>query len=293
MELFYGRLEPLVRSPKLGPVLWQLPPTFRRDDERLASALAQLPPGRHCFEFRHESWFADDVMQLLRQHGVALVIGDRPEVHAFQTHELTADWTFVRFHAGSRGARGNYSERELCEWAERLRSWPVREAFVYFNNDWEGFAIRNGLRLKELLGLGSGLISARWTRDQPSPPSALRVQLDVARPDEPERCGLQQRDTKRLGVELEETDGHAEAEPRRVEEDGKPPREEASHPDEEDEDGRDEHGLPERADAGIRVERLARNESDPGNRRRLESRPDPDQQQWVPVGPKLPQPRHY
>ncbi len=151
LELFYGRIEPLVASPKLGPVLWQLPPTFRRDDERLASALAQLPPGRHCFEFRHESWFDDDVMQLLRQHGVALVIGDRPEVHSFQTHELTADWTFVRFHAGSGGTRGNYSENELREWAERLRAWPVREAFVYFNNDWEGFAIRNAFRLKELL----------------------------------------------------------------------------------------------------------------------------------------------
>ena len=90
-------------------------------------------------------------MQLLRQHGVALVIGDRPEVHSFQTHELTADWTFVRFHAGSRGTRGNYSENELREWAERLRAWPVREAFAYFNNDWEGFAIRNAFRLKELL----------------------------------------------------------------------------------------------------------------------------------------------
>jgi uncharacterized protein YecE (DUF72 family) len=79
------------------------------------------------------------------------VIGDRPEVHAFQTHELTADWTFVRFHAGTRGRRGNYSESELREWAERLRSWPVGEAFVYFNNDWEGFAPFNALRLKELL----------------------------------------------------------------------------------------------------------------------------------------------
>jgi uncharacterized protein YecE (DUF72 family) len=152
LELFYGRIEPLVRSPKLGPVLWQLPPTFRRDDARLAAALAQLPPGRHCFEFRHPSWFADEVMALLREHGAALVIGDRPEVHAFQTYELTADWTFVRFHAGTRGRRGNYSERELEEWAERILSWPVREAFVYFNNDWEGFAIRNALRLRELLG---------------------------------------------------------------------------------------------------------------------------------------------
>ncbi|MDX6438721.1 MAG: hypothetical protein QOF45_1304 [Gaiellaceae bacterium] len=90
-------------------------------------------------------------MGLLREHGVALVIGDRPEVHSFQTHELTTDWTFVRFHAGARGARGNYSDSELREWAQRLRSWSTREAFVYFNNDWEGFAPRNARRLRELL----------------------------------------------------------------------------------------------------------------------------------------------
>jgi uncharacterized protein YecE (DUF72 family) len=151
LELFYSRLEPLVRSEKLGPVLWQLPPTFRRDDERLAEALRALPPGRHAFEFRHASWFAPEVMELLRRHEVALVIGDRPEVHSFQTHELTTDWTFVRFHSGTRGRRGNYSESELREWAGRLRSWPAAEAFVYFNNDWEGFAPHNALRLKKLL----------------------------------------------------------------------------------------------------------------------------------------------
>ena len=151
LELFYERLEPLVRAGKLGPVLWQLPPTFRRDDERLAEALRAAPGGRHCIEFRHESWFAPDVMALLREHRVALVIGDRPEVRAFQSHELTADWAFVRFHHGSRGARGNYSESELREWAGRIRAWPVSEVFAYFNNDWEGFAPRNGLRLRELL----------------------------------------------------------------------------------------------------------------------------------------------
>jgi uncharacterized protein YecE (DUF72 family) len=151
LELFYSRIEPLVGSPKLGPVLWQLPPTFQRDDSRLAEALEQLPPGRHAFEFRHPSWFAPEVMELLRAHGVALVIGDRPEVHSFQTDELTADWTFVRFHWGSRGRRGNYSESELRDWARRIRSWPVEEAFVYFNNDWEGFAPRNALRFRGLL----------------------------------------------------------------------------------------------------------------------------------------------
>ena len=149
---FYERIEPLLRSPKMGPVLWQLPENFHRDDKRLGSALARLPAGRHCFEFRHASWFVDEVYGLLREHDVALVIGDHPR-RPFQTHELTADWTFVRFHHGSRGRGGNYSERELEEWAARIAGWRERvEVFAYFNNDWMGYAVKNGLRLKELLG---------------------------------------------------------------------------------------------------------------------------------------------
>jgi uncharacterized protein YecE (DUF72 family) len=154
IERYYERIEPLVRSPKLGPVLWQLPANFRRDDERLAAALAALPTGRHCFEFRHESWFAEPVYELLRKHGAALVIGDRPEVKDFQTHELTTGWTYVRFHYGSRGRRGNYSERELAEWALRLEEWAEEvEVLAYFNNDWELFAVRNALWLKNRLDL--------------------------------------------------------------------------------------------------------------------------------------------
>jgi uncharacterized protein YecE (DUF72 family) len=151
LERFYERIEPLVDSPKIGPVLWQLPGNFHRNDERLASALAQLPPGRHCFEFRHASWFVPETYELLRRHRVALVIGDHPE-RPFQTHELTADWTFIRFHYGSRGRRGNYSQGELEEWKRRISAWRAKaEVFVYFNNDWEGFAVRNGLWLKARL----------------------------------------------------------------------------------------------------------------------------------------------
>jgi uncharacterized protein YecE (DUF72 family) len=152
IERFYQRLEPLIRTPKFGPVLWQLPANFRRDDERLAAALAALPTGRHCFEFRHASWFADPVYDLLRRHQAALVIGDRPEVKEFQTDELTTDWTYVRFHYGSRGRGGNYSERELEEWARRFEDWSREvEIFAYFNNDWELFAVRNALWLKKRL----------------------------------------------------------------------------------------------------------------------------------------------
>jgi uncharacterized protein YecE (DUF72 family) len=154
LALLYERLRPLLASPKLGPLLWQLPPTFRRDDERLASALAAFPRGqRHCVEFRHESWFVPEVATLLRKRNVALVIGDRPQVHGFQTHELTADFTVVRFHGGARGANGNYSHAELDEWAARLRAWGREvDVFAYFNNDWQGYAIENALYLKEQLG---------------------------------------------------------------------------------------------------------------------------------------------
>jgi uncharacterized protein YecE (DUF72 family) len=148
---FYERIEPLVESGKLGPVLWQLPANFRRNDDRLASALEHLPPGRHCFEFRHESWFQDDVYALLSKRGVALVIGDNPE-RPFQTHELTADWTFVRFHYGHRGRGGNYSERELEEWRRRIAAWRTRvDVYAYFNNDWEGYAVKNALWLRRRL----------------------------------------------------------------------------------------------------------------------------------------------
>jgi uncharacterized protein YecE (DUF72 family) len=151
IALFYERIRPLAGSPKLGPVLWQLPPDFRRDDERLSRALEQLPPGRHCFEFRHESWFAEEVYELLRSNGVALVIGDDPR-RPFQTHTFTAGWTFVRFHHGTRGRDSNYSRSELEEWAQRLRAWAGDvEVLAYFNNDRRGFAPRNALELRRLL----------------------------------------------------------------------------------------------------------------------------------------------
>ena len=121
------------------------------DPGRLAALLDTLPAGRHAFEFRHPSWFADEVLSLLQAHGAALVIGDHPE-RPWQPHVLTADWTFVRFHYGARGRRGNYSETELREWAERLRAMAEgADVHAYFNNDWEAFAVRNALRLRRLV----------------------------------------------------------------------------------------------------------------------------------------------
>jgi uncharacterized protein YecE (DUF72 family) len=156
IKRYYERIEPLVEAGKLGPVVWQLPANFQRDSERLAELLPQLPPGRHCFEFRHESWFCEEIYSLLGDHHAALVIGDHPK-WPFQARVLTTGWTLVRLHHGHRGRRGNYSESELGEWARRIAQWRRRaEVFVYFNNDWEGFAVDNALSLKRRLRRSPG-----------------------------------------------------------------------------------------------------------------------------------------
>jgi uncharacterized protein YecE (DUF72 family) len=152
IERFYERLEPLMEAGRLGPVLWQLPENFHRDDDRLEGWLRALPPGMHTIEFRHESWFAPEVMKALREHRVALTIGDHPK-RPFQSHEATAPWRFVRFHYGARGRDGNYSATELEEWAGRIKRWRrTHDVFAYFNNDWRGFAPANALALRRLVG---------------------------------------------------------------------------------------------------------------------------------------------
>jgi uncharacterized protein YecE (DUF72 family) len=150
---FYEPLESLTGSGKLGPVLWQFPENFHRDVERLGGALEALPRGRHAFEFRHDSWFTDEVYALLREHGAALVIGDESSRWVKTPHVRTADWTYIRFHHGSRGRHGNYSAAEIETWARRIAQWRREtEVYAYFNNDWQGYALRNARALKEHLG---------------------------------------------------------------------------------------------------------------------------------------------
>lgn len=162
---FYERIEPLRAAGRLDAVLWQLPESFHRDEERLAGFLRMLPDGRHALELRHPSWFVASVLEMLREREVALVQADHPR-RPFQLHEPTASWRYVRFHYGARGRRGNYSRSELEAWARRLHEWrATHEVLAYFNNDWEGFAVRNALwledRLAQLAAGGAGPPHAR------------------------------------------------------------------------------------------------------------------------------------
>ncbi len=139
-------------GPKLGPILLQFPHTWPLDLGRLESFLPLLPTdARSAIEFRHASWLRPEVYDCLREHRCALCIPDSPTLP--QDRVVTTDFTYVRLHAG-RYQGGNYTEGELAEWAGWLRARRDEgiNAWVYLNNDWEGFALANAKRLTELLG---------------------------------------------------------------------------------------------------------------------------------------------
>ncbi len=152
IERLLGTLEPLRESGRLGPILWQLPENFHRDEQRLGDWLALLPAQlAHTIEFRHASWFVPSVLDALRAHDVALAYGAHPE-RPFQSEQATASWRFVRFHYGARGRSGNYSATEILEWAQRIDGWRREErVYAYFNNDWRGFAPNNAFALRRRL----------------------------------------------------------------------------------------------------------------------------------------------
>jgi len=139
---------------KLGPFLFQFPPNWNKNAERLKSFLAILPPNRKfVFEFRNETWFDREIFQLLRAKNAALCITSSPDFPS--SKEITTPFTFIRMHGGKELYGSNYSERELRIWA-KLVSRLLEEGiavYVYFNNDAYGYAVKNAVRLREILGM--------------------------------------------------------------------------------------------------------------------------------------------
>jgi uncharacterized protein YecE (DUF72 family) len=146
---FMTRIGSLLDAGKVGPILWQLPPNLERDDALLAATLGVLPDSaRHAFEFRHPSWFDDEVASVLRTHNAALVVAHRAGSPDLTRTQLTADFVYLRFHAGP--GDGNYSHSQLGRWRRRLREWAGdRDVYAYFNNDWCGYAIENAAVLRD------------------------------------------------------------------------------------------------------------------------------------------------
>jgi uncharacterized protein YecE (DUF72 family) len=137
---------------KLGPILLQLPPTLQADPGRLDRCLARFP--RHvriAVEPRHDSWWSDEVRDLLSSHGATLCWADRcgrPLTPLWRT----AEWGYVRFHEGLASPWPSYGDTSLRSWLDRIRrQWSGRDdVYVYFNNDPGGAAVRNALRFAHL-----------------------------------------------------------------------------------------------------------------------------------------------
>jgi len=141
-----------VLAEQLGVVLFQLPPNMKKDLPRLETFLALLPPTTPAaFEFRHPTWFDDDVLDLLRSQNRPLVVSDTDDLPT--THiDKTADWGYLRLR------RVNYSEENLAEWAVRIRDQNWKETFLFFKHEDAG----TGPRLAaQFLQIASESLSSR------------------------------------------------------------------------------------------------------------------------------------
>lgn len=143
---------------KLGPVLFQLPPKWRVNSERLRNLLQILPRDvRYAFEFRELSWITAEVSTILREFNAAFCIY---ELAGYRSPLcVTADFTYVRLHGPESGKyQGSYTEQQLSQWAHQLEVWAkeLKAVYFYFDNDQAGYAAANALRLREMI-FGSSL----------------------------------------------------------------------------------------------------------------------------------------
>lgn len=138
---------------RLGPILFQLPPAWHANVGRLEEFLQALPAGRrYAFEFRNPTWNIRPVYDALRKHNAGYCVFELAGFHS-PVH-VTADFAYARLHGPGHAYQGDYSRSELEEWARRIERWrkELKHIFVYFDNDQAGYAAKNALELKRLLG---------------------------------------------------------------------------------------------------------------------------------------------
>lgn len=152
LALFFERARRL--GDRLGPVLYQLPPRWKVNLPRLEAFLAALPRGYdHVLEFRDQTWMTEAVFQAMARRGVSHCLHDLRGLEV--PPAVTATPVYLRFH-GAQSQGGDYPREELAAWARRIRDWRGQglEVVVYFNNDWGGFALKNAVMLREMVGEG-------------------------------------------------------------------------------------------------------------------------------------------
>jgi uncharacterized protein YecE (DUF72 family) len=178
LKKFYGISE--ILGAPLGCFLFQFPPSFRFTEVRLKRVIASLDPRyQNAVEFRHRSWWQRKVYRAFERAGLIFcsVSGPRLPEELIQTGEIL----YLRFHGRSSWYRHDYSREELRGWAERIRASGATEAWIYFNNDRDGFAIKNARQLQRLLGVGRVRKVSSETARQKKPKRKVTVGRELAR----------------------------------------------------------------------------------------------------------------
>lgn len=137
---------------KLGPVLFQLPPHWHCNTQRLREFLGLLPEDyRYTFEFRDPDWHNDEIYSLLTEHNAAFCIFELGDVRSPEV--CTADFIYIRLHGPQGPYAGSYSARTLRRWAEKLTGWQAqgKDVYIFFDNDEAAYAVKNALLLDKLL----------------------------------------------------------------------------------------------------------------------------------------------
>jgi uncharacterized protein YecE (DUF72 family) len=148
LEIFYKSIQHL--KAKVGPILVQLPPSFKINEERLITFINLLDHQyRYTFEFRHESWFVDRVYEILKEHQMALCITD---LNGKQSpEEITADYTYIRLHGPHHAYQGSYGPKRLKVWKEKIEKWLTDcSVYCYFDNDEKSYATKDAQFLQDL-----------------------------------------------------------------------------------------------------------------------------------------------
>jgi uncharacterized protein YecE (DUF72 family) len=150
LKLLFSRVDRL--NPKVGPILFQLPPSFRRNDERLSEFIRLLDDQHeYTFEFRHNSWFTKEIYELLSDHNIALCITDLNG--SLTPMEITSRFTYIRLHGPHKAYAGSYGLNKLKRWKRKIDQWfnERTSVYCYFDNDEKGYAIEDAKLLQELI----------------------------------------------------------------------------------------------------------------------------------------------
>ncbi len=156
LSKFLSAIKPLKENGLLGPLLIQLPPSLKLNVKLLENFLSSLETGkyRYVLEFRHRSWFTHETYTCLEKYNVGFCIISCPRLP--EEIRVTSNFSYIRFHGKHSWYNYNYTDVELRKWAEKIgeiSETGARDIYIYFNNDFNGYAVKNAEKLKEILSL--------------------------------------------------------------------------------------------------------------------------------------------